>query len=126
MIKAAHHRPYALVVDDDQLIRMGAAEIIEDAGFIPLEAGTGDEGIVLLQAHHDLVQLLFTDVQMPGLRDGFALARETALQWPHIAIVIASGELRPGFEDLPVGAVFIDKPFSGEVVHRHLRRMLSA
>lgn len=87
--------PYALVVDDDALIRMDAADIIEEAGFRPLEAYDVDSALVVLKTTADDIQLLFTDVQMPGSRDGFALARECAERWPHIKILVASGQAKP-------------------------------
>lgn len=117
-------RPYALVVDDDDVLRMDVAEILEQAGFETLEAPDGDEAIVVLEQHHLNVTLLFSDVEMPGSRNGFALAREVAVRWPSISLVIASGRLSPGPGDLPEGAHFISKPFSAEMVHGHLREML--
>lgn len=117
-------RPYALVVDDDGLLRMDVAEILETAGFRTMEAETGDEAMTVLEQHHLDVVLLFSDVEMPGSRNGFALAREVAVKWPAISIVIASGRLLPGDGELPEGAHFIGKPFSAEVVHGHLREVL--
>ena len=116
--------PYALVVDDDTLIRMHALDILEEAGFLTLEASDGDQAIGLLSAHYASVVLLFTDVHMPGTRDGFAVALEVAARWPHIAIVVASGEAHPGPGDMPEGARFIAKPFSAEMVHTHLQEIL--
>lgn len=116
--------PYALVVDDDDLIRMTAIDILEDAGFRTFEASDGDKAMVLLAEHHASIVLLFTDVQMPGSRNGFAVARETAGQWPHIAIVVASGQARPGPGDMPEGARFVSKPFSGEMITAHLKEIL--
>lgn len=116
--------PYALVVDDDGLIRMDAMDILEDAGFRTFEAADGDEAMHLLKQQHSVIVLLFTDVQMPGTRNGFAVARETARQWPHISIVVASGHVQPGPDDLPDGAVFIGKPFTAEMVHDHLQEIL--
>ena len=117
-------RPYALGVDDDGLLRMDVAEILEEAGFRTMEAETGDEAMTVLEQHHLDVVLLFSDVEMPGSRNGFALAREVAVKWPAISIVIASGRLLPGDGELPEGAHFIGKPFSAEVVHGHLREVL--
>lgn len=116
--------PYALVVDDDGLIRMDAMDILEEAGFRTFEASDGDKAIALLAQEHALIVLLFTDVQMPGTRNGFAVARETARQWPHIAIVVASGQVQPSPGDMPEGACFIGKPFTAEMVHDHLRDIL--
>ena len=104
---------------------MNAADMLEEAGFKPLEAADADAALALLEQFHGSVQVLFTDVQMPGSRDGFSLARHIAAVWPHIGIVVASGQMRPRDDDLPSGAVFIAKPFSVEVVHDHLRKILA-
>lgn len=119
-----NRRPTALVVDDDAVLRMDVAELLENAGFRTLEAEDGDAALSVLEQHHLDVALLFSDVEMPGSRDGFALAREVAVKWPYISIVIASGRLRPGDGDLPEGARFIGKPFSAETVHGHLREVI--
>ncbi|MCJ2066284.1 response regulator [Methylobacterium sp. J-088] len=116
--------PYALVVDDDGFIRMDAMDILSEAGFRTFEASDGDKAMSLLGWEHAQIVLLFTDVQMPGSRDGFAVARETSERWPHIAIVVASGQLQPGPGDMPEGARFIGKPFTTDMVHDHLREIL--
>ncbi len=116
--------PYALVVDDDAIILMHACDILESAGFRFYEAGTGDEAIELLEECADSVTLLFSDVEMPGQTDGFALARHVAHHWPWIEIVIASGRVEPGPSDMPGKASFIRKPFNQQMVHDHLRDTL--
>ena len=116
--------PYALVVDDDGMIRMDALDILEEAGFRTFEASDGDAAMVILAEHHASIVLLFTDVQMPGPRNGFAVARETARRWPHIAIVVASGQVHPGPDDMPTGARFIGKPFTAGMVHDHVKEIL--
>lgn len=121
---AATDAPHALVVDDDALILMDAADILEDAGFTVLEATNVAEAMRVLEDHDGKVDVLFTDVQMPGEANGFDLARHTAGRWPHIAIVVASGHVTPGPDDLPEGATFIAKPFSPSVVHHHVRKTL--
>ncbi|MCJ2006063.1 response regulator [Methylobacterium sp. J-092] len=116
--------PYALAVDDDGLIRMDVLDILEEAGFRTLEAADGDRAITILEEHHASIALLFTDVQMPGSRDGFALAREVSRRWPDITIVVASGQVSPQPGELPDGVRFLNKPFSAEMVHDHLREIL--
>lgn len=115
---------FALVVDDDAFIRMDAIDILEEAGFETLEAAHADAAVGLLHDRYPHLCLLFTDVQMPGKLDGFALARYAAERWPHISIVVASGHAKPGPGDLPEGAHFIGKPFSAQIVHDHLKSML--
>lgn len=116
--------PYALVVDDDPIILMNTCDILEDAGFRFYEAGTGDEAKDLLEQHADNVVLLFSDVEMPGATNGFALARHVAERWPWIEIIIASGRVEPNHGDMPDKATFIGKPFNQQTVHDHLRANL--
>ncbi|WP_348271034.1 response regulator [Methylobacterium sp. Leaf86] len=116
--------PYALVADDDFLIRMDAETILEDAGFHALSAENGVVAIKLLNQYAGSIVLLFTDVEMPGGPDGFELAQTTARRWPDISIVVASGGVKPGPDDLPEGAVFLNKPFSAQMVHDHLDKIL--
>ncbi len=116
--------PFALVVDDDPFILMDASDIVAKAGFRPLEATSVAAAITVLEQHWAEMLVLFTDVQMPGGRCGFSLAREAASRWPKIGIIVASGQARPGPDDLPAGAKFIAKPFSAQVVYNHLREVL--
>ena len=99
---------------------MDAVDILEQAGFKVLEADHGDAAHELLETRHPDIVLLFTDVQMPGTLDGFALARKVAHSWPHISLVVAFGHVRPSPGALPDKAHFIAKPFSAEVVYAHI------
>lgn len=116
--------PYALVVDDDPLILMDACAILEGVGFRFYEAGSGDAAVTLLDTVADSVTLLFSDVEMPGKIDGFALARLVADRWPWIEIVIASGRITPKAGEMPDKATFLTKPFNHDMVQNHLRETL--
>ena len=117
-------KPSAIVVDDDAIVLTDATSILEEAGFRVFTAMDSEAALELLSEHGDDITLLFTDVEMPGPMDGFHLAREVARRWPEIAIVVASGRRRPGPEDLPPGATFIGKPFSAELVHHHVHKVV--
>lgn len=112
--------PIALVVDDEPLILMDTSDMISDEGYAVIEASSADEAFAFLESHPSL-QLLFTDVQMPGQLNGFELARMVQERWPHIHVVVASGAARPGPDDLPSNASFIAKPISAELVREVLR-----
>lgn len=119
------HSPYALVADDDTLIRMDACEILKEAGFRCHDAATAEQAVELLGSFGQNIQLLFTDVSMPpGKLTGFELARHCAQNWPHIGILVASGGPPPGPGDMPDGALFISKPFTPDVVREHLLKIL--
>jgi DNA-binding NtrC family response regulator len=116
--------PYAVVVEDDPIISMETAYILEEAGFRVHECFNGDEAIVHLAEHWESTVLLFSDVDMPGAINGFALARHVAREWPLIEIVIASGHVSPNAGDMPDKATFVSKPFNQRMVHEHLSRIL--
>jgi len=119
-------RPAAtiLIVEDDVLTRICGAGMFEDAGFSVIEAGDSDEALGLL-AGGSKVQLLFTDVNLPGEIDGLALAREVHARWPFIGIIVASGHSQPQFHELPDGARFHRKPYSVDSVVRHARELMA-
>ena len=100
-----------LLVEDEALVRMMAADVLrEEGGFKVVEAADADEALTVLDATED-VRALVTDVEMPGSLDGFTLARVVKQAWPHIGIVVTSGRMAPGPKDLPLGALFMPKPY---------------
>jgi CheY-like chemotaxis protein len=117
--------PVILIVEDEALVRLSAVGMLEDAGFRMIEAANSDEALELLAADSD-VQLLFTDVNMPGIIDGLALARQVHDRWPHIGIMVASAKKEPQLGELPVGSRFEQKPYSLDMVVRHACELTSA
>src|SRR5260370_26933751 len=83
------HQPTAkvLVVEDEMMLRMRAVDIVEDAGFTPIEAVNADEALAILESRSD-IELLFTDIQMPGSMDGLKLAHAVHERWPSIKIIL--------------------------------------
>ncbi|WP_247562926.1 response regulator [Bradyrhizobium sp. 188] len=73
--------PNVLVVEDEMILRMRAVDIVEDAGFCPVEAVNADEAISILESRSD-ISLLFSDIQMPGTMDGLKLAHAVHDRWP--------------------------------------------
>lgn len=117
-------RPIVLIVDDEVLVRLAAADGFADAGFAVLEAANGDEALAVLEAN-PTVDALFTDVNMPGSIDGFALARAAVERWPTLAVAVSSGRMaRSG--DLPRDAAFISKPYCPDAAASIVRRLIDA
>jgi CheY-like chemotaxis protein len=114
--------PVILMVEDEFLLRMDSAELIEHAGFEVIQAGNADEAIEILKARPG-IHVVFTDIQMPGSMDGLKLARFVRNRWPPIKIVATSGLLRVEDDDLPAGSVFLPKPYRGTEVVATLREL---
>src|ERR1700690_1746162 len=117
--------PVILIVEDEFLLRMDSAEVIENAGFEVGQAANADEAIAILTARPN-IHVVFTDIQMPGSMDGLKLARFVRNRWPPIKIVATSGRVIVGDDDLPDGSVFLPKPYRGTEVVATLREMTSA
>ena len=83
-----------LVVEDEFLLRLEAVDFLEEAGFVVHQASDADEAIALLELHVD-IQVVFTDIHMPGSMDGLKLAHYVRGRWPPIKLFIASGLARP-------------------------------
>jgi CheY-like chemotaxis protein len=118
-------RAVVLIVEDDFLLRIDAAEMIKVAGFEVVEAGNADQAIEVLEARPDIT-VVFTDIQMPGSMDGLKLAQAVRGRWPPIKIMATSGRLNVGEIDLPEGGRFLPKPYSHAQVTRVLRELTAA
>jgi two-component sensor histidine kinase len=116
-------KPTVLVVEDEMLLRMRAVEIVEDAGFTPLEAVNADDALSLLEARSD-IELLFTDIQMPGTMNGLKLAHAVHERWPSIKIILVSGQITPEKEDRPANSRFFEKPVKVQQMIAELQEMI--
>ena len=116
-----------LVVEDEVLVRMPIAQYLRDCGYKVIEASNAGEAIQVLLHQETPVDVVFSDIDMPGAVDGFELAK-----WIH--------EHRPGLDVLLAGTVPravesaenlcergpVPKPYEAQVVHNHIRRLLAA
>jgi two-component sensor histidine kinase/DNA-binding NarL/FixJ family response regulator len=114
-----------LVVEDEMLLRMRAVDIVEDAGFCPVEAVNADEAISILESRSD-ISVLFTDIQMPGSMDGLKLAHAVHDRWPSIKIILVSGQVNPSDAERPADSRFFGKPLSVEKMIIELQAMVGA
>jgi two-component sensor histidine kinase/DNA-binding response OmpR family regulator len=112
-----------LVVEDEMILRMRAANIVEDAGFRPVEAVNADEAISILESRSD-ISLLFTDIQMPGSIDGLKLAHAVHERWPSIKIILVSGQVKPSDAERPANSRFFSKPLGVEHMIAELQAMV--
>ncbi|MDP3677044.1 MAG: HWE histidine kinase domain-containing protein [Novosphingobium sp.] len=115
--------PIVLIVEDEMVLRMRAVDIVEDAGFVPIEAVSADEAIQILETRDD-VSLLFTDIQMPGSMDGLKLAYAVHTRWPHIKIILVSGEVAVTDADKPIDSRFFPKPLEIQQMILELQQMV--
>jgi CheY-like chemotaxis protein len=117
--------PNVLVVEDEMILRMRAVDIVEDAGFNPVEAVNADQAISILESRSD-ISLLFTDIQMPGSIDGLKLAHAVHDRWPSIKIILVSGQVKPLDAERPANSRFFGKPLGVDQMIAELHDMIGA
>jgi two-component sensor histidine kinase/ActR/RegA family two-component response regulator len=112
-----------LVVEDEMMLRMRAVDIVEDAGFTPIEAVNADDALAILESRSD-IDLLFTDIQMPGSMNGLKLAHAVHERWPAIKIILVSGQVTPTEAEKPVNSRFFGKPLEVKKMIAEMQEMI--
>jgi CheY-like chemotaxis protein len=124
-----HHvgQHVVLVVDDEFLVRTVLSEILKDAGFHVLQAETAHDAIAILEhpPQVDHVDLVFSDVKMPGM-DGFELARWVNEHKTDMPVILASGYVgKTSMASELRCAEVLKKPFDFDTVIDKIRDTIS-
>jgi DNA-binding NtrC family response regulator len=116
-----------LVVEDEVLVRMPIAQYLRDCGYKVIEAANADEAIAVLSHKETVVDVVFTDIDMPGALDGFGLAKWVR-EHRHGVDVILAGTLPRTIEQAEELCEEgpLPKPYEAQTVHLHIRRLLTA
>jgi CheY-like chemotaxis protein len=80
-----------LVVEDEVLVRLVIADYLRECGYRVHEAVSAEEAILILQAPEVSIDVVFSDVEMPGNMDGFGLARWVRSNMPKTQVILTSG-----------------------------------
>jgi CheY-like chemotaxis protein len=99
-----------LVVEDEALVNIFTSSELRAAGYEVLSAYNGDEAIRILEERND-IDVVFTDINMPGSMDGLKLAAAVKIRWPPIRILVTTGKAAPALEWMPAGSAIILKPY---------------
>jgi len=120
-------RETVLVVEDDVLVRMPIAQYLRDCGYNVIEAVSADEAMTVLLHRETVVDIVFSDVDMPGSTDGFGLSKWIREHRPGLDIILAGtvpravNAAKELCDDGPT-----PKPYEPRAVHDHIRRLLAA
>jgi CheY-like chemotaxis protein len=116
-----------LLVDDEETVRRFGARTLEKAGFLVLSAGTGADALAAAEQRDD-IQLLLTDVMMPGM-NGRELADLLLARRPYLRILFMSGyaeDVLATNVGLGPGAAFLGKPFKPKALVAKVREILDS
>ena len=98
-------RPTILVVEDETLVRLWIADELRTAGFLVVEAVNADEALTVLRGSIP-IDLVMTDVRMPGSLDGRELAKTVRAVWPDLKIILCSGDPPASPDRMAIDAFF--------------------
>ena len=113
VVAAPARRSTILVVEDEVLIRIAICDELREVGYLAIEAVNADEALGLLQSNID-VDLIFSDVRMPGATDGLGLLAEVRKAYPQMPVIITSGHL-PSDTKFDHPTDFLSKPYNVEL-----------
>jgi len=106
-------QPSILVLEDDEIIRSLMVDVLEDFGAHVTSFPSADEGMIYLERGDDPVDLIVSDIQMPGLLNGYDLSKVVAHRWPSVPVVLTSGNIKLAAQ-LGGSVRFLPKPWSAE------------
>jgi two-component system, cell cycle sensor histidine kinase and response regulator CckA len=125
---AASGTETVLLVEDEPSIRAVASRVLAGRGYTVLSAAHGDDALRVARAHPGDIDLLLTDVVMPGM-SGSTLARDLMAERPGLRVLYMSGYTDADIVHhgvLDPGTMFLEKPFTPQVLARHVRDALDA
>jgi DNA-binding NtrC family response regulator len=107
----AARRGLVMVVEDEPIIREFVCEILQFEGFDTVEYGTADDAWKAFGEGVN-INLLITDIRMPGEIDGAQLTRRVHTEWPALPIIVMSGHETPETADIGDDITFLPKPWT--------------
>jgi len=116
-----------LLVEDEDMVRELAAEIFRGNGYTVLDAPNGASALEISGRHEGTIDLLVTDLVMPGM-NGIELAERVAAERPGIAILYMSGyaeDARKHLGRMGKGRTFLQKPITPTTLSRKARELLA-
>ena len=120
--------PAILVVEDEVLIRFVISDYLRECGFKVYEAASAAEAIEILESNKASVDLIFTDIRLPGEMNGFALAQWARKNRPGVPVVLTSGDSKKSeaAKELCENEPFFAKPYDIQLVVAQIRTMIDA
>lgn len=108
-------RPAALIVEDQPFVGLVASDILRESGYDTFHAYDAADAAALLSEHPE-VEVLVTELELPGDVTGLELCRRVSRERPDVQLVVTSAGPQPKQSDVPPGARLLRKPYaSGEL-----------
>lgn len=105
-------KPLCLIVDDEAGVRSYLSDLLQCKGIQSVEAENAAEGLRILQKRRGEIDLLITDIHMPGDMDGLDLADSVRNSFSSVPVIVISADE----EEAPNGVTFVRKPFKANAI----------
>src|SRR3977135_3594291 len=114
--------PTILVVEDEALIRMAISAFLQECGFMVLEASNAAEALAMIQSDQSALDLVFSDIRMPGEIDGFGLSKWIRENRRDLPVILVSGDKKKSdaAHELCAQEPFLTKPYDMHMVAGHI------
>jgi CheY-like chemotaxis protein len=116
-----------LVAEDEVLIRLVISEYLRACGYKVVEAASADEALQVLQHSQLTIDLVFSDVDMPGSMDGFALSRWIRANRPGMEVILVGNAARAAEAagELCESGPTLSKPYDPQIALDRIKRLLA-
>jgi CheY-like chemotaxis protein len=104
-------RRIALIVEDDADLRLLTKMVLEESELDIIACDSAEAALATMLLRGPDVAMIFADIRLSGVMDGFDLAREVKMRWPHLVVVLTSGIAGERPERLPPGVDYMPKPW---------------
>ena len=104
-------RRTVLIVEDDADLRGLTAALLEESELDTIECESAEAALATMLLRGQDVTMVFADIRLPGVMDGIDLAREVKMRWPHLTVVLTSGNPGERLHQLPPGIQYMSKPW---------------
>jgi CheY-like chemotaxis protein len=116
MEPTASERRTILIVEDDAELRALIVLLFEGSDLEIVECDNAEAALATMLIRGRDVVMIFADVRLPGAMDGLDLAREAKVRWPHLTVVLTSGNAGDRLHALPAGVIYMPKPWQAAEV----------
>lgn len=111
MGQAQPKRRVALIVEDDPELRSITMSVLEESELDIVACESAEAALAIMLLRGQDVTMIFADIRLSGVMDGIDLAREVKMRWPHLMVVLTSGNAGEHIERLPLGVDYMPKPW---------------
>jgi DNA-binding NtrC family response regulator len=116
MEPTASERRTILIVEDDAELRALIVLLFGESDLEIVECDNAEAALATMLMRGRDVVMIFSDVRLPGAMDGLDLAREAKVRWPHLTVVLTSGNVGDRLHALPAGVLYTPKPWQASEV----------